>query len=417
MSNEMDQTNNLIEEFNFDDRLFSEAVLLAVETGSVSTAFLQRNLTIGYNRACEILNKMESLGFVDKASGGPRKVLITKDQYNGIFVKKRSDANCRSSEETATFSFDYSDDGFFIDKLNNFIVPQCDDETQVKFISNLIKYSSPSKLMLALADESGNCFNKFSGAPGLLFPVLTDHSKAVAAINWLNCETGSRNDLFKKLGVYSISEYNKIAEDKSGEIEVLYNIVFIVHEAYFLFNDRECSEALTSLLMNCKRTGIYICLFTCYKQKSLSLGINADLLITATEHDLDHVFSKINIDPSGLSLEEIDNMNGYEFEEFCGALLRKNGFTNIIVTRSSGDYGADIIACKDDIKYAIQCKRYSSPVGIEAVREVLGSKTMYNCHAGVVLTNSSFTPAALELAGKNGILMWDRSRFAKLIGQ
>ena len=32
----------------------------------------------------------------------------------------------------------------------------------------------------------------------------------------------------------------------------------------------------------------------------------------------------------------------------------------IEVTKSSGDYGADIIAYKDDVKYAIQCKKYAS---------------------------------------------------------
>ncbi len=116
------------------------------------------------------------------------------------------------------------------------------------------------------------------------------------------------------------------------------------------------------------------------------------------------------------SIDYVDNMlDGLEFESFTGDLLKQNGFYDVTVTKSSGDFGVDIIAYKDEIKYAIQCKKYSSPVGIDAVQQVLGSKTMFNCHVGVVLTNNYFTPAALELAEKNNILMWDRNKLINLI--
>ena len=42
------------------------------------------------------------------------------------------------------------------------------------------------------------------------------------------------------------------------------------------------------------------------------------------------------------------------------------------MTQGSHDYGGDIIAIKDQIKYVIQCKKYSSPVGIDAVQQVDG---------------------------------------------
>lgn len=80
--------------------------------------------------------------------------------------------------------------------------------------------------------------------------------------------------------------------------------------------------------------------------------------------------------------------------EYTKALLEKNGFEKVVVTQASGDYGADIIAYKDSIKYAIQCKKYSSKVGVRAVQEVIASKSMYKCHVGVVLTNNYFTPNA-----------------------
>lgn len=62
--------------------------------------------------------------------------------------------------------------------------------------------------------------------------------------------------------------------------------------------------------------------------------------------------------------KERDQMDGFEFEYYCADLLSANGFVNVEVTRSTGDYGVDILAEKEGITFAIQCKRYSKPVGI-----------------------------------------------------
>ena len=54
---------------------------------------------------------------------------------------------------------------------------------------------------------------------------------------------------------------------------------------------------------------------------------------------------------------EIDYMDGHEFEYYCANILRKNGYSNVEVTRGSGDYGIDILAHKDEKSYAIQAGR------------------------------------------------------------
>ena len=109
------------------------------------------------------------------------------------------------------------------------------------------------------------------------------------------------------------------------------------------------------------------------------------------------------------------DINGYEFEKISKDILEKNSYENVIVTQSSGDFGVDVIAFKDGIKYAIQCKKYSSPVGIKAIQEVIGSKAMNNCHVAVVLTNNYFTKSARELANKNNVLLWDRNILTEMI--
>ena len=68
-------------------------------------------------------------------------------------------------------------------------------------------------------------------------------------------------------------------------------------------------------------------------------------------------------------LYKIDTMEGHAFEFWCANLLRSNGFYNVNVTPGSNDQGVDIIAQKEEIHYAIQCKCFSSDLGNKPVRE------------------------------------------------
>lgn len=72
--------------------------------------------------------------------------------------------------------------------------------------------------------------------------------------------------------------------------------------------------------------------------------------------------------------------------------------------------GADVIAYKNDTKYVIQAKFYSNPVGNKAVQEVVASIGMYKADKGIVITNNTFTPSAIELAKANDIELIDGSK-------
>lgn len=109
----------------------------------------------------------------------------------------------------------------------------------------------------------------------------------------------------------------------------------------------------------------------------------------------------------------IDIMEGHDFEHWCAGLLRSIGYCDVEVTRGSGDQGVDILAKKDGIKYAIQCKCYSSPLGNKPIQEVNTGKTIYRCQIGAVMTNQSFTNGAKEAAGATGVLLWDREWIKK----
>lgn len=116
-------------------------------------------------------------------------------------------------------------------------------------------------------------------------------------------------------------------------------------------------------------------------------------------------------------LQKADCMDGHTFEYWCADLLKKNGFINVEVTQGSGDQGVDILAQKDGIKYAIQCKCYSSDLGNTPVQEVSAGKTIYRCHVGAVMTNRFFTSGATVAADATGTLLWDRNTLKEFINK
>lgn len=99
-------------------------------------------------------------------------------------------------------------------------------------------------------------------------------------------------------------------------------------------------------------------------------------------------------------------MDGYQFEYQCAAILKRKHFSKIEVTKSSGDQGVDIIAYKRRKKYGIQCKYYTYPVGNKAVQEAYAGANFYDCDKAMVMTNTTFTRSATELAEKLEVELW-----------
>lgn len=97
-----------------------------------------------------------------------------------------------------------------------------------------------------------------------------------------------------------------------------------------------------------------------------------------------------------------------EFESFLARLFLDNGY-HITETAYTGDFGADLLAEKENISTAVQIKRYhaNNKVGVQEINQVLGAKQYYNCDAAMVITTSEYTPAASKLAVQTQILLWD----------
>lgn len=114
-------------------------------------------------------------------------------------------------------------------------------------------------------------------------------------------------------------------------------------------------------------------------------------------------------------LEKIDKMDGLSFEGYCAKLLTSIGYTNVNVTKSSGDQGIDVIAKSGNTAYGFQCKNYSKPVGNSSVQEAHAGRSFYNLDKTIVFTNNYFTTSAKNIAKETNVDLWDRDTLTELI--
>lgn len=115
-------------------------------------------------------------------------------------------------------------------------------------------------------------------------------------------------------------------------------------------------------------------------------------------------------------LEIVDNMTGQEFEDFLiKDILPHDGYIDIKGTKYSGDYGVDIVAIKDGLKCAIQCKRFNKAVNLKAIQEIVAGRKHYKCEKAIVITNNYFNESAKNLAEDNHVILLDRDYLIRMI--
>lgn len=139
---------------------------------------------------------------------------------------------------------------------------------------------------------------------------------------------------------------------------------------------------------------------------TLPISVSNPTIDTDTPGD-DGVESPDEIKEWRVRLTDIlQNMNPYGFERLTQRVLRSCGFTEVKVTKSSGDGGIDgtgklKINGVFSFNVAFQCKRYSGSVGAPEVRDFRGSLTKATEKA-VLITTGTFTKAAREEAANQG---------------
>ena len=115
------------------------------------------------------------------------------------------------------------------------------------------------------------------------------------------------------------------------------------------------------------------------------------------------------------TINQIDALNGYEFETYLEKLLKTMGY-NSITTKKSGDYGADIVAKNRKEVLVVQAKLYfNHSVGLKSVQEVKSAKDYYKADKAIVITNSHFTSSSKNLAKSTLVSLIDREKLIALI--
>lgn len=102
----------------------------------------------------------------------------------------------------------------------------------------------------------------------------------------------------------------------------------------------------------------------------------------------------------------LQSMDPYGFERLAQRVLRECGFTQVEVTKKSGDGGIDgtgklRINGIFSFNVAFQCKRYKGQVGAAEIRDFRGSLTT-DIEKGVMITTGTFSKAAKEEASNPG---------------
>lgn len=120
----------------------------------------------------------------------------------------------------------------------------------------------------------------------------------------------------------------------------------------------------------------------------------------------------------------LQNMDPFGFERLAQRLLRECGFSQVEVTKKTGDGGIDgtgklKINGIFSFNVAFQCKRYKGAVGAGDIRDFRGSLTT-DIEKGVLITTGTFTKAAKEEAsnpGKQQIDLIDGEEFINKIAE
>ncbi|MBP5466058.1 MAG: restriction endonuclease [Clostridia bacterium] len=117
-------------------------------------------------------------------------------------------------------------------------------------------------------------------------------------------------------------------------------------------------------------------------------------------------------------------MDPYAFERLTQRLLRESGFTDVVVTKRSGDGGIDgygklKINGVISFNIAFQCKRYQGAVGAPEIRDFRGSLTR-NVEKGLFVTTGTYSNAAKDEAaniGKQQIDLIDGEGFIDMLAE
>ncbi|MCB5287627.1 MAG: restriction endonuclease [Candidatus Cloacimonetes bacterium] len=303
----------------------------------------------------------------------PLEILLDKDDfiafeqlafYFSLIMQQSLDSSVEQREEVIEV---LTKDNDFYSRINGFVIED---------FSKLIKIAS-----------------KYMNSNEKYYPAIIWKLIRLEAIRYLSKEWLQNYEVYisNEIKINNLDDYVD-AYCRASEIPTT-NIASVGILTYHLMNIKLFDEGINGNFVKCN-----ICLI----QKILEKMEEIEL-----ERFENRIMNATSQQSKEFTINDVDMMDGHEFEKFVSLLFSNMGYTTE-VTKASGDQGLDVIAENKGVKIGIQAKCYTNKVTNKAVQEAFAGLSYYNCDKGMVVTNNYFTCSAIELANTNGIVLWNR---------
>lgn len=131
-------------------------------------------------------------------------------------------------------------------------------------ITSILYKADPDEVKLVLIDPKVVELGNYNGIPHLLIPVVTEPTKAAAALNWAVAEMTDRYKKFAEAGVRDLESYNEHCRKSSEDEQVMPQIVIIIDELADLMMaaPSQVEESICRLAQMARAAGMHLIVAT-----------------------------------------------------------------------------------------------------------------------------------------------------------
>jgi hypothetical protein len=102
------------------------------------------------------------------------------------------------------------------------------------------------------------------------------------------------------------------------------------------------------------------------------------------------------------------------YDEWCAAVLRRDGWQAQALLAAKVDMGIDVIAEKEGVRVALRCRQHDEPVDVAAIRQAIAGCQHFETTRAVVVSTTHYTPPAEKRAASSGILLLHENQLPDL---
>lgn len=131
-------------------------------------------------------------------------------------------------------------------------------------ILSLLYKATPDEVKLILVDPKVVELGNYNGIPHLMIPVVTEPTKAAAALNWAVAEMTDRYKKFAETGVRDLESYNEAMRADGDDEKVMPQIVIIIDELADLMMaaPSQIEESICRLAQMARAAGMHLIVAT-----------------------------------------------------------------------------------------------------------------------------------------------------------